>query len=117
LEIKFWVALIAAAASLIVALISHVSTRENQTALETLRRRFDDEKAEKDAKRDYEYDARKRLYEQCGPILFQLVEHCEAAYFRITGLAQTAKLQNLEPGHPSWRRSRPQGPRIVCCSV
>src|SRR5258708_3524665 len=102
--IKFWVALIAASASLAVAIFSHFSSRENQTALEKLRRRFDEEDAERDAKRDYEYDARKRLYEQCGPILFQLVELCEAAYFRITGLAQTAKLKNLEPGRESFLR-------------
>src|SRR5258708_15823326 len=102
--IKFWVALIAASASLAVAIFSHFSSRENQTALEKLRRRFDEEDAERDAKRDYEYDARKRLYEQCGPILFQLVEHCEAAYFGITGIAQTAKIKNLEAGRGAFLR-------------
>ncbi|UWU80467.1 hypothetical protein N2603_18950 [Bradyrhizobium huanghuaihaiense] len=91
------VALVAASASLAVAVISQISTRKNQAAIEELRDRLGREKAERDAKRDYEYEARKRLYEQCGPILFQLVEHCEAAYFRIVGLAENAKSGNLEP--------------------
>lgn len=91
------VALVAATGSLAIAAISHISTRKNQAAIEELRHKLGREKAERDARRDYEYEARKRLYEQCGPILFQLVEHSEAAYFRIIGLAENARLDNLEP--------------------
>ncbi|MGY4514298.1 hypothetical protein [Bradyrhizobium sp. USDA 3650] len=97
IEPSIVVALVAATASLVIAVISQFFTRRNQVAIEELRDKIGSEKAERDAKRDYEYEARKRLYEQCGPILFQLVEHCEAAYFRIVGLAETAKSGNLEP--------------------
>jgi hypothetical protein len=99
-EIKLWTAVIAALVSLLIAVFSHFSTRRNQIAIEKLR----DQTAERSAKRDYEYDARKRLYEQCGPIIFQLTELCESAYFRITGLAGTARQGNLEPGRDSYLR-------------
>jgi hypothetical protein len=88
--IKLWVALIAAGASLVVALVSHLSTRANQREIEVLKAKLSEETAEKDAKRDYQYEARKRLYKECGPILFQLTEICESAYFRISGLSETA---------------------------
>jgi hypothetical protein len=97
-EVKIWVALIAALASLVGLLISHFSSRANQVFIEDLKKRYDQDNAEKNARRDYEYDARKRLYEQCGPILFELSEVSEAAYYRITGLAQNSRNGYLEPG-------------------
>jgi hypothetical protein len=103
-EIEFWTAIVAAGAALLVAIITHVSTRSNQRDIEQLRNKFADTQAERDARRDYEYEARKRLYQECGPVLFQLADLCEAAYFRITGLAQTASLGNLMPGRDSFLR-------------
>lgn len=99
-EVKLWVALIAALASLLGLLISHFSSRANQAFIERLKRLHSEEDAERNARRDYEYDARKRLYDQCGPILFELSEVSEAAYYRITGLAQNSKNGFLEPGSP-----------------
>lgn len=64
-----------------------------------------DQNAEKDARRDYEYDARKRLYTEVEPILFQLVELSEAALHRIYSLARTARLGNLSDPATSWLRS------------
>lgn len=89
-ENKIWVAIIAAVASLVVALFSHFSTRSNQRAIEKLI----NERLDRDALRDYEYEARKRLYRECGPILFQLAEQAEAMYYRIIGLAGTARQGN-----------------------
>ncbi|KAF0250351.1 MAG: hypothetical protein FD167_262, partial [bacterium] len=51
--------------------------------------------AEKNARRDYEYEARKRLYEKCEPLLFILNESAESAFDRITSLARTAREGNL----------------------
>src|SRR5262245_54437043 len=101
-EIKFWTALVAAGAALVVALITHLSTRSNQHAIEELRDRYAESKAERDARRDYQYEARKRLYHECGPLVFQLAELSEAAFYRITGLAQTASQGNLGPGRRSF---------------
>lgn len=47
--------------------------------------------ADRDARRDYEYEARKNIYEQCGPLLFQLHELSEDALFRIYSLARSAR--------------------------
>jgi hypothetical protein len=101
-EIKLWTALIAAAAALIVATITHLSNRNNQKAIEQLRDDYDKTRGERNAKRDYEYEARKRLYQECGPPLFQLVELSESAFYRITNLAAAAKQGNLEPGQRSY---------------
>jgi len=76
---KIIAALIAAAASLIVSIIGTLWGRKNQKDLETLKSELADERAESDARRDYEYDARKRLYEECEPLLFQLIELSENA--------------------------------------
>jgi hypothetical protein len=103
-EIKFWTAVVAAIASLVVATITHLSSRSNQKAIEELRHRYAEDTAERDARRDYQYEARKRLYHECGPIVFQLAELSEAAYHRITGLAQTASHGDLEPGRHSFLR-------------
>ncbi len=40
---------------------------------EVLKVTIADEKAEKDARRDYLYEARKRLYQEYEPLFFQLV--------------------------------------------
>jgi hypothetical protein len=103
-EIKLWTALVVAGASLAVALVAHFSTRANQQAIEQLRDKYAEASAERNAKRDYQYEARKRLYQECGPAIFQLVELCEAAFFRVTGLAQTASEGHLEPGRGSFLR-------------
>jgi hypothetical protein len=105
IEIKFWTALIAAIASLVIAIIAHLSNRDNQKAIEELRNRYAENKAERDAIRDYQYEAQKRIYHECGPIVFQLAELSEAAFYRITNLAQTARHGNLEPGPHSFLRS------------
>lgn len=57
---------------------------------------------ERDARRDYEYEARKRLYAECGPVLLQLHEAADSALRRIAGLARTARQGHLGPDLPSW---------------
>src|SRR6266571_930724 len=56
-----------------------------------------EQQEERNARRDYQYEARKRLYQQYEPLLFQLVECCENAKERIYSLARTARLGDLEP--------------------
>ncbi len=48
-------------------------------------------KGEKDARRDYEYDARKQLYENYEPYMFQFHQLCEEAYQRIADLAKNLR--------------------------
>ena len=54
-------------------------------------------KDEEAARRDYEFEARKRLYDKCEPLLFQLGELSESAQWRIYALAKNARQGNLGP--------------------
>ncbi len=103
-KIKLWGSVIVGTVSLIVAIINHLSVRTNQKEVAKLQAQYHEENAARDAKRDYQYDARKRLYRECGPILFQLSELSESAFHRITGLAKSAREGNLEPDDTSFLR-------------
>ena len=72
-----------------------------------LRNRLASEKSLQDARIDYEYDAKKKLYQEYEPLLFQLNELSESAYKRILGLARTSRQGNLVP-HSGWL-SNPTG--------
>jgi hypothetical protein len=100
--ISLIVAVIAALASFFVAGISYLSTRKNARDLESLKANLAEKQAEKNARRDYLYEARKRLYQEYEPLLFQLVELSETALRRIYGLARTAKQGNLGPDQSGW---------------
>jgi hypothetical protein len=79
------------------ALKADLAARNHQE-LEFLRSRLTEQGKERDARRDYEYDAHKRLYAECEPLVFQLADLAEHAYYRIYSLARTARLGNL----PDW---------------
>jgi hypothetical protein len=101
-NISIIVAIVAALSSLVVAGISYLSARKNTHDLESLKADLAEKQAEKNARRDYEYEARKRLYQQYEPLLFQLVELSESALGRISGFARSARQNNLGPDHPGW---------------
>ena len=63
--------------------------------LELLKGRLREVEAERGARRDYEYEARKRLYSELQPLLFQLRELSEGAYRWVTTLARTARRGQL----------------------
>src|SRR5437588_3203958 len=100
--ISIIVAVVAALSSLVVAVVSYLSSRKNSHDLESLKADLAEKQAEKSARRDYEYEARKRLYQQYEPLLFQLVELSESALRRISGLAKSASKGNLRPDHTGW---------------
>ena len=78
-----------------------VLTQRNNKALAKLNANLASSKSEEDARRDYDYDARKRLYKECEPVLFQLAEAAENALHRVFSLARTARDGNL----PDWLES------------
>lgn len=112
--------MIAAAVALITAFINQRATRKNQRELvehqlgmkaleaqfaeklQSLKAELDEQKAEKDARRDYVYEARKRLYQECEPLLFQLYEMSIGGMKRIRSLARTARDGDLGPLKTSW---------------
>lgn len=71
--------------------------QEFQKEIESIKASFDDENAAKRARRDYEYEARQRLYKEIEPLLFQLAERGTEVFYRISGLAHKAKIGKLTP--------------------
>jgi len=101
LSVEVWVAIIAAAASVVAALISGLFTRSNNRALKKL----EETQAEAEARISYSYEARKRLYTVCEPLLFQATEQATEARLRISGLAQAARREHLRPDGAGWMSS------------
>lgn len=105
---QVWAAIIAAAASLLVALASLLSSwrtqkrsMDSQKKLEELKDHLAERASTRNAWLEYEFEARKRLYEECAPLTFQLSEQSERALGGIYGLARTAAAGDLDPGK-SW---------------
>jgi hypothetical protein len=94
-DVKIMAALIAALTSLLVAILGCFFSRRNQRELEKLKAEYAESKSEKDALRDYEYEAKKRLYHECGPLLFLLLESYKRALKRITNMARAASDGNF----------------------
>ena len=76
--------------------------QEMQQELEELKSRIDERRSAETARRDYEYEARKRLYAEIEPIRFQIFEALEEAHYRVRSLARTARSGNLGIGPKSW---------------
>jgi hypothetical protein len=102
-------AIVAAGASIVVAVFSAIfslvtARRAAQVGidLERFKNKLGEQAAERDARRDYEYDARKRLYSEVEPLLFQLYESLEEAHYRVRSLARTSRSGNLGEGDASW---------------
>jgi hypothetical protein len=89
--LKAWPAIIAAFASLVVACVSFLASRSNQRDLQRLQADLAEKQADRDAGRDYKYEALKRLYAEYEPVRFHLVEACEAARNFILELSTRSK--------------------------
>lgn len=66
-----------------------------QEKLTALKATLDDRNSASAARRDYEYEARKRLYDEVEPLLFQVYEALEEAHYRVRSLARTARNGDL----------------------
>ena len=95
-------AFVTSSTSLVVAFFSFFTARSNQRDVERLRADLADRNAQRHARLEYEFEARKRLYQECGPPLFELSELAERALGRIVGLARTAANGNLGDDGRSW---------------
>ncbi len=91
-------AIIAAGASLLVALVTAVLSQRNSLAL----KRLEAAQAESNARIAYNYEARKRLYTVCEPLLFQAMEQAEDARSRIASLAKCARTDKLRADGTGW---------------
>jgi hypothetical protein len=94
------VALIAAVSSAVISIISLLLSNKNNSQLEELKHKLEVKRDEQAARRDYEYDARKRLYKEFEPILFLIAEYSDNAYHRIIDLATSSRNGRL--GKEGW---------------
>ncbi len=90
------VAMISLVSAAFVAVLIYIFNVKQNRKLEKLKTRLETKKDQKAAKTDYEYVARKNLYIQFEPLLFQLHELSQRAYERIVQLAEDSRRGNLE---------------------
>lgn len=103
---------ISALISLFVAILAQRNNKKlkqielkNSETLTRLNATLAEHKSEQDARRDYDYEARKRLYKECEPLLFRLAEASESALHRIYSLARTARKGDFGPRRNNWLQS------------
>lgn len=83
-------ALVAATVSIVLAVFNFIQTNIQRKRLEILKHNLAKEKSEKDARIDYEYEAKKRLYKEYEPLFFQFTEYAILALNHIKGISWTA---------------------------
>ncbi|HZO92477.1 MAG TPA: hypothetical protein VFB22_01815 [Candidatus Baltobacteraceae bacterium] len=88
---------VAAAVSAAGAAVSAAVAASTASRVAAINRAASLEQAEAAARRSYEFDARKRLYEAAEPVLFQLTERANDALTAILSLAEEARSGNLSP--------------------
>lgn len=65
--------------------------------IENLKYNFQEQLYEKNARRDYEYEARKKLYTEYEPIFFKFAELSESALSRVKSLSRSSREGKLDP--------------------
>src|ERR1700738_1369905 len=105
-------AVVSTAGSVIAAVVSRrteIDVAKINEAIEPGKIRLSSELAEKsdaaNAKREYEYDARKRLYAQCEPLLFQSLDLIQGGRRRVESLARSAKSRDICVDGSGWLAS------------
>ncbi len=77
------------------ALLTFLFTRKKDREIEELKNNLGINKDEKSARRAYEYESKKRIYQKFEPLLFQFNELAGDASRRIAGFSREAKKENL----------------------
>ncbi len=72
--------------------------KESLSELENLKAELASRAAERSARRDYEFESRKRLYAETAPLLFQFYENASYTINRIRNLARASRSGEL----PAW---------------
>jgi hypothetical protein len=85
--------------------------------LSDLKARLDEGAAERKAQRDYEYEARKKLYAQIEPLMLQVGFAAENCFDRVANLALITGKGYLEPGPRSWLTPNIEGHRYYLDST
>jgi hypothetical protein len=109
METAIIAALVSAATTLIAAVLGFffsLRIEAVKSKLATAVREADDvldaRKGLRDARRAYEFEARKRLYEDLEPLLFQGSEAAQNLFNRVANIARSARLGHLGNREASW---------------
>lgn len=90
------VAAISTLVSIFLAVYSSRRAQEAQAAVEILKNELAKERSRDDARVEYEYHARQRLYEQYEPVRFQLLEAVETAKCQIETMSEQSLDHDLQ---------------------
>jgi hypothetical protein len=108
-EPEIWAALIAGGLGAIPGGLSLRSSRaqsrreeKRQERLTHLENELQQKRSASDARQAYVYEAKKRLYAECEPVIFQAHEMAQDARYRILNLAETARTGGLRDNGSGW---------------
>jgi hypothetical protein len=87
-------------ASILVAIITAKLTLKNDERIKHLEKNLEKQQSEDKARLDYEYEAKKRLYQEYEQLLFQLHELSESTLIRIMNLTRASRNGHLS--NNSW---------------
>ena len=109
MEAPVVVALIGAVVSLLLGVINSYQARrlarervDTDRELENLKTELHHIEKRQDARVEYEFEARKRLYAEIEPILFEVSHACEEVFNRVANMAQASRNGNLGASATSW---------------
>lgn len=105
-----WAAIASIAGALIAVVSAIITTKQKNKAdknLETYKLEMNKRMADYDAtiaertsisaaRREYEFEARKRLYRECEPLIFRFSDHASNAYHRVLSLARGGRENVLQ---------------------
>ena len=97
-------AIISLLSSVFVTIYSTLRSEKQNKEIEILKNKLSLESAEKNARRDYEYEAKKRLYAEYEPLFFQLAELSNQARHHLKGMSWTTFNSLKDP--ESWDRDQ-----------
>ena len=83
MDLALAIPIICASIAAIAALVTTVVGRRTTLIVEDLKDELDQRKTVRDARLDYEYEARKRLYTVAEPLLFQMHELAQQSLWRV----------------------------------
>lgn len=98
IETPILIALVSGLISLVVSSLTALFTYRTKIKESEL----SDLNAERKARRDYEYEARKRLYEECEPLFFELYQLSIGGMKRVGSLARSARMGYLNNDSRGW---------------
>ena|ERR1700730_9033400 len=97
---KDWIPMLVASLSGLLSFLATLVAVRSARSIEKLKAQLSSEEADRAARRDYEYEALKRLYAEFEPMRFQLVEASESAVSFTEALARRLRQDEIPGSFP-----------------